>query len=109
MSMVDMARSSDELNSTNVDIPKNIYPYGLCICLTQDELDKLDLDPNCEVGDMIHLNALAKVTSVSKRETEDGNDCRVELQIIYMAVEDEETEQVEAPRYRVRPGRLYQD
>ncbi len=75
------------------DIPN--VPYGLCICLTEAELEKLDLEDECEVGDMVHLFCMARVTSVSKRDTGNGSECRIELSITDMAVEDEDDE--EAP------------
>ena len=68
------------------------YPYGLRICLTHKELEKLGLDADCNVGDMIDLRCFAEVTSVSKNQTEHGDECRIELQIIRMAAEDEMTE-----------------
>lgn len=64
------------------------YPCGLRICLTDAELKKLELDADCEVGDMIDLRAFATVTSVHK---EDGC-CRVELQIEKLAVSNEMAE-----------------
>jgi len=66
-----------------VDKPR--YPCGLRICLTDQELKKLDLDADCEVGDMIDMRAFGTVTSIHK---EDGN-CRVEIQIERIALEDE--------------------
>jgi hypothetical protein len=68
------------------------YPYGLRICLCDSELAKLNLDADCNVGDMIDLRCFAVVTSVSKNETAGGSQSRVELQITRMAVEDELTE-----------------
>ena len=66
------------------------YPFGLRICLTEKELDKLGLEPDCDVGDIIDLRAFARVTSVSSNEMEGGKCCcRVELQIVSMSVEDE--------------------
>ena len=63
------------------------YPYGLKICLCEDELKKLDLDlPS--VGDVIDLRAFAEVTSVS----DGAGGRRVELQIQKIAVENEMTE-----------------
>lgn len=114
--MINMARSTEEMQETMIspvmpDVP--IYPYGLCICLTHDELDKLGLDADCEVGDMIHIMAMAKVTSISKNATSDGENCRVELQITDMSVEDEDLEDGEPEEketrigYRLRPDRLY--
>lgn len=69
------------------------YPYGLRISLTHKELEKLGLDADCEVGDVIDLRAFAEVTSVSVNQTENGNDCRVELQITKLAVENESAEE----------------
>ena len=66
------------------------YPFGLRICLTEKELSKLDLDADCDVGDIIDIRAFARVTSVSTNEMEDGKSCcRVELQIEEIAVEPE--------------------
>lgn len=68
------------------------YPYGLSICVTHDELAKLDLDDECEVGDMVSFCAIARVTSVSKSESEtSGKTCRIELQITHMGVDDVES------------------
>lgn len=70
------------------------YPYGLTLTLCEDELEKLNLDDNCDVGDMIDLRAFAEVTSVSKHMIDGKARCRVELQITRMAVENESTEEV---------------
>ena len=73
-------------------------PWGLRICLTEVELEKLGLDPmkvECEVGDTCHIFALAKVTSVSHEDTGMGPKCRIELSITDMAVEDEDDEEAE--------------
>ena len=103
--MVDMAREPEEIKE---DMPKAIeapsaptYPYGLCLALSEDELEKLGLDGELpKVGMMIHLSAMAKVTSVSQNEREDGeggkkNCCRVELQITHLATENEDEEDKE--------------
>lgn len=71
------------------------YPYGLSICLTESELEKLGLEADCEVGDLLHLFALAKVTSVSKTDTGNGSKCRVELQIVMLGTESENEENEE--------------
>lgn len=68
------------------------FPWGLRICLEDDQLKKLGLDADCDIGDVIDLRAFATVTSVSKNETDKGSCCRVELQIEKLAVENEMTE-----------------
>lgn len=69
---------SIEPKDNEVPVTAPMYPYGLCICLTGDQLDQLDLE-NPEVGDMLELNAMVKVTSFSEHETMGK---RAELQII---------------------------
>ena len=87
--------------------PAPLYPYGLCLSLADEELAKLDLDPDCEVGDTIHLCCLAKVTECSSRDTSDGPKRRIELQITDLAIEDESTEMPPAMSREERIGRRY--
>jgi len=68
------------------------YPYGLRICLTERELEKLDLKPDCEVGEVIDMRCFATVTSVSTEQRNGRNTARVELQIERLAVENESQE-----------------
>ena len=82
--------------SAGYDEGEPIYPYGLCICLTQDELETLNLDDSCEVGDLLHGHFIATVKSVSKNATTDGNRTRVEMQITHLSCEDEGEENDEA-------------
>ena len=93
----DMALDDEDI--LDMPMPINIpvkdrasYPYGLRICLTHAELKKLELDADCCIGDVIDLRAFAVVTSVSTNQTEGGQECRVELQIQKLAVENESTE-----------------
>lgn len=68
-----------------------MYPYGLCITLTEDEIKKLDIDTSdVEFGDMLNLCIVAKVTNVSKREDESGSHERVELQITHLGVDGDD-------------------
>lgn len=105
--MIDMAKSPAEVKKeakeyampATADAPSvPIYPYGLCISMDDDVLDKLGLDGDLpEVGEIVHLVGLAKVTSASSREEmqSDGTKklCRrVELQITHLAAEDEDDE-----------------
>ena len=87
--MKDMART----DTPDYDMPRaSDYPYGLCISLADEDVEKLGLeDETPEIGDMIHLFCMAKVTSISV----DGNGKRIELQITHMACEDEDEENEE--------------
>lgn len=72
------------------------FPYGLKICLTSKEFEKLELDPAAAfVGGMVHGHFMARVTSVSSNDGEHGSDCRVELQIEDLAIESEDEENEE--------------
>jgi hypothetical protein len=74
------------------------YPYGLCICLTQAEFDKLGLDPDdAQVGGLVHGHFMARITSVSSRESDGDSDCRVEMQIEDLAIESEDAENEDEP------------
>lgn len=95
--MVDMSISPEEAKE-NMFIPGDIskeprYPYGLSICLTQKELDKLNVDySDWQVGDHFHIRAMSKITSISENETEGGKTCRIEMQIVALSGENEELE-----------------
>lgn len=93
--LVDMEMDDEQVLDMAMPIAmseRERYPYGLRICLTHDELAKLGLEADCDVGDVIDLRAFAVVTSVSMNETENGKNCRVELQIQKLSVENESTE-----------------
>jgi hypothetical protein len=66
------------------------------ICLTHRELGKMDLDCDCEVGDLIHLIGEARLASISRMKgfAMDGPDSidMVTLQITHLAWEDESSE-----------------
>lgn len=97
--MQSMELDDEDKLDTIMPIPmasKPDYPYGLRICLTEKEFEKLKLDPSAaEVGGMVHLHAMARITSVSSSEGEMGHCCRVELQIENLAIESEDEENEE--------------
>lgn len=107
MPMVDMRRTDKGMEvSSFVGSPAPSYPYGLCISLCEEELEKLNLDiEDAAPGDMLHLFCMAKVTSVSKNDTENGNTCRVELQITHIAAESEDEENERSAEEKI--GKLY--
>lgn len=90
--MADLALTDDEKERMMAPMSAESrpdYPWGLCITLTEKELEKLDLDDDVDVGDMIDLRAFGEVTGVHKS---DGC-CRVEIQLQRMAVENEMNEE----------------
>jgi major coat protein len=121
--MVDMAKTPSDVKKElktmampspappDVSVPS--YPYGLCITITEEEIAKLGLDGDLpDVGDMIHLAAMAKVTSVSESEREDTGGgktkcCRVELQITHLAALENESDEYEAPSREERVKKRY--
>lgn len=86
--LVDMELSDEEKLDTMMPMPmqRPDYPCGLKICLTGKELEKLGLAADCDCGDYLDIRAFACVASVTKN----GDDCRVELQIEKMAIEEDE-------------------
>lgn len=92
--MINMERSPAEVNEASSPIYSGSkYPYGLSICFDQETLDKLDLDTSdVAVGDMLHMQCFAEVTSVSKSDTGDGEKCRIELTLTRIGLENESTE-----------------
>lgn len=106
-SMVDLARTPEEVRDEisagkPASLPKPTvptYPWGLCVSLDEDTLEKLGLDGDLpDVGDLIQFTALARVTSASQNErtTETGEKevCqRIELQITAMDVGGTQEEQ----------------
>ena len=98
--MVDMELDDESKLDAPMPIAMNSkpdYPYGLRISLTNREMKKLDLDPDyAEVGGIVHLSAMARITSVSHNTNgPDGYNCCVELQIEDLAVHSEDKENAE--------------
>lgn len=102
--MVSMVRTAEEKAKEAMDSMPAAFtagdvpdvPYGLRIQLGDDELKKLDLPKDCQVGDILHFVAMARVTSVSVNSDGSGDKTRIELSITDMSVEDESTEGEEA-------------
>lgn len=93
--MADMAMDKEEReqDAMPLSVPSRIYPWGLSLSLTEKELEKLDVDyEDWSVGDMFHLFAFAKITSISRNETDQGECCRVEMQIEQLAGASEDAE-----------------
>jgi hypothetical protein len=95
--MVDMALTPEDkeknaLACTPCGVDQPDYPYGLSISLDETSLAKLGLDADCEVGDLIHLNTIGKVTSISKNSSDSGSRSNVSIQLMYIGLENESHE-----------------
>ncbi len=96
--MVSLERTAPEMTEAAQPFSSiSKYDYGLTMCFNSETLAKLDLDTdNVEVGDMLHFTGMATVTSVSKHDMGNGEQCRVELQITHLGLpENESTEFVD--------------
>lgn len=84
--MVDMkskAEREEMPGAVEADEPQ--YPYGLCLHLGMDELEKLGMKQLPEVGATMMISAKAFVKSTSAYETQgDGKSMSVDLQITDM-------------------------
>lgn len=99
--MKNMAKTPMEMEEGMVPKPsdQSVYPYSLSITLEDDELEKLGLDcedEECQVGNYLHLHALAEVTGINKRDTGDGQKTCLNIQITHLQIEDEGSENDEA-------------
>lgn len=87
----EQAESINKMPYAHGNAPK--YPYGLCLCLNNETLEKLNVDrADWQIGDVFDLRCMAKVTSISENENDSGKDCRVEMQIVMMGAESETDE-----------------
>ena len=69
------------------------YPYGLRICLTHVELEKLGFTASdFKNGDYLDMRCFGTVTCVSTTDGDGGESSRVEIQIEKFAMEDEMSE-----------------
>lgn len=115
MRMVDMARTPAEKKEELADMAGPCmpsvdsvpdYPYGLSLSLDNDSMEKLGLDDSCQVGDLLHFTAMAKVTSVSSYDNENsGPNRRIELQVQQMGVPEDESTEDPSPGKLSRPKR----
>ena len=107
--MKDMARSVEE--EMTMGVPYALggmiskYPCGLQITLCDPELEKLGLDDNCEVGDLIHLFTMAEVTGINKDDNGDGEKVRITLQIKFASCENEDEENAEEDKEEKPKGK----
>lgn len=69
------------------------FPCGLRICLTEKQLDKLQLDAEgAVIGGLVHGHFMARITSISSDERDGASSCRIEMQIEDLGIESEDEE-----------------
>mgnify|MGYP001558510391 CR=1 FL=1 len=89
------------------------YPYGLCISLDEDSIEKLGLDKRMPgIGEIMPLVCSTRVTSVSQNESEreDGSkhSCsRIELQITDMGLPLTDMAEMQVVKSEQRRKRFY--
>ena len=105
MKLINMAMSKEEAREYSGtlatpepnDLPK--YPYGLCLHLDDDALEKLGLSTMPKVGDTMMATVMLEVTGTSTNERQGGDEeACVDLQITAMALGDEDESTAPAKR-----------
>lgn len=86
-SLINMQQSAEEAKEysqpTEAEAPK--YPWGLCITLNGDSLDKLGVKALPAAGSKVTIVAKAEVTRTSENQTQDGeSEMSLDLQITDM-------------------------
>lgn len=66
---------------------RSSYPYGLCLHLDADELEKLGLGDLPKLGAKLKLEAVVEVNSTSQNSGIYGEHKSVDLQIVEMGLE----------------------
>ena len=91
MSKKDMAEEASPVSAEN----QNPYPYGACLHLDTDELEKLKIKELPTVGDEYHIRAVGRVTSVSSNESLGGERRVLDIQIEMMELTHEDEAEAE--------------
>jgi hypothetical protein len=103
--LIHMKRPPEAMGDMN-DKPEE-YPYGLRLSLTEADMEKIGLDMP-KVGEMVHIMAMTKVTSVHAHDSAQGGASQgVELQITHMKAEIEDTEDAKPADDRTPAQRIY--
>lgn len=80
---MDAEEAKEQTQPTEKDAPE--YPWGLCITLNDDSLEKLGVSELPKIGTKVTIMAEADVTSVSSYQTQGGEaELSVSLQITDM-------------------------
>lgn len=96
MALINMKMSREEAKEyapQAIDSEGPEYPYGLCICLNDDSLEKLGITNLPKVGTEMMIMAKVKVTSTRAYSDKEGEaESSVDLQITDMEIQGNQTE-----------------
>ena len=97
MAMVNMKRVMKDSAMTEAPAmaEEPSYPYGLCIRLEKDELEKLGIKELPGIGQYFMLEGKCVVKSVSAGASENREHASVELQLTHLSVEKMKDEKKE--------------
>ena len=86
MELVNLKTGTDSYQDESGETrTRDEYPWGLCITLNNDTLNKLKAQPQ-GVGTEVMITAKAVIRGLSARETDDGVNRSADLQITDMAI-----------------------
>lgn len=87
MAMINMKQEAErEEMPGEVEYDEPMYPYGLCLHLGQDEMEKLGITALPAVGSEMTITAKVFVKGTSAYETQGGKDMSMDLQITDMEI-----------------------
>ena len=91
MAMINMKQKPEREEAPGeIEYEEPMYPYGLCIHLDQDQLEKLNITKLPAVGTEMTISAKVFVKGTSAYETQGGKDMTVDLQITDMEIGESE-------------------
>lgn len=90
MKLVDMKKDPVEQKKSaeTMCVDKSLYPYGLCVDLSEESIEKLGIDKLPDVDTAYTLTAKVTVSNVGDRKNADGRYRNMSLQIEAMALSD---------------------
>lgn len=86
MKLVNLKTGTDSYQDESGEtVTRDDYPWGLCITLNNDTLNKLKAQPQ-GVGTEVMITAKAVIRGMSVRESDEGANRSADLQITDMAI-----------------------
>ncbi len=87
MAMISMKQEPEREEAPGeIEYEEPMYPYGLCLRLEQDQMEKLSITTLPSVGTEMTITAKVFVKGTSAYETQGGKDMSMDLQITDMEI-----------------------